>query len=224
MDLLPAILGAQTYHQAIANVREQDKALDDASAWQEIGRVVQAAGWALLVAPELWLCLSRWWAIQRLGDDLEGMREDRELLHRVIREPEILTIVEMSKDDQPVRVSSDGGIFRILKTGPDILSVRVGALANLENAITKKEEALGRAEERFGRATEAYRRKLEDIADLTPIQQTRRLLTMHLEERDLTGARALVETMQTARKALESSGDEVCANVDAIVKRGPTGA
>jgi hypothetical protein len=44
---------------------------------------------------------------------------------------------------------------------------------------------------------------------------------MHLEQNDLVGARALIESMQTARKALESTGDEVCANVDAAIKAGP---
>jgi hypothetical protein len=149
------------------------------------------------------------------------MREDRELLRIELRKPKTLLIIESSKDVQPVRKAPDGSTVRTIKVGVDVLGSRIGALANLENAITKKEAELARAEERFDRATQAYRRKLEDIADLTPVQQTRRLLTMHIEDRDLMGARALIESMQTARKALESSGDEVCANVDAILQNGP---
>lgn len=156
-----------------------------------LGEAVASLGWALLVAPELYLCLCAWWRIQRITDDLEVARDTRDRLKGAIDEPETLLIVETSKEDQPLRFADDA-VVRVLKVGPDILSVRAKALFDGSSTIFKGEDALARAEAAFDAAVHRYQRSLEDVSAMTPQQQAARLMRLTYQAGNFEVARALL--------------------------------
>lgn len=154
-----------------------------------LGQAVADLGWALLVAPELYLCLSAWWRVQRIADDLEVARDTRDRLAKGLAEPRVMVVVETRTGKVVARPE---GLIGETKVGPDLLSVRSKALFDGSNTIFKGEDALARAELAFQAAVARYQRSLKKFRDMPPQQQAAELMQITYVEGHHEVARALL--------------------------------
>lgn len=187
MDLrdatITALTKATTEREALDLLIEQQP-MSVYEARRALGEAVVSLGWALLVAPELYLCLCAWWRIQRLSEDLRIARKARRIVMKGLKKWDPAEVIgELAKDEEgkiEVRISGD------------ILSARSGGFSKIADTITKAEGALERAEERLQVAVRRYQRTLEDITTLSPQEQAARLMRLACQDGHYEVARALL--------------------------------
>lgn len=174
-----ALTVAQTERQALDLLIEQRPELTIWQAREALGKAVSEVGWTLLVAPELWLVLEEHFTTQRLANDLEVLREARDALAQAIQDPTVLEVVEVAKEDQPLRLAGTD-IVRTIKVGPDVLSARTTALSKLSAEITRAEQALSRSRETLQKHVYAYQARVADVASMGLREQAAEILRMAL--------------------------------------------
>ena len=210
MDLLPAILGARSFDRAITQVQDATGS-DRMAAWREIGRVVTEVGWALLIAPELWCVLEEWFACRRLEADLDAARDARDRLQRGIAEPRTMVVVETRTGKVVARPE---GLIGETKIGPDMLSTRVAAMAQITGATTKAEAEWGRRRKALHEYVQAYQARVLVVEGMTLQQQAAALMRLSLVQ----GQQALAfELAQVATK--NTAGANVSGLLESLASR-----
>lgn len=203
MDLLPAIIGAQTYRGAIERV-QQATGLDERGAWAAIKQAVSGGAWAVLVAPELWLVLEEHFATARLSLDLEQLRALRDHVQTAALSPRALAVVEVKTGK--VFEIPDGKYVGEVKVGRDILSDRATAASKVQDSITRLEAELARRREALGRYVLAYQARTSEVATMRPEEQARELLRSALLAGRLELARELAQ-VTSAKAASQVTGE-----------------
>lgn len=124
MDPIEALTTCRTYEAAC-----------DAAGVESIEQVVRSCAWSILAAPDIYLLVSEWTQIRRLDDAEQDLIESRVRLMTGIRDPEAVTLIELK--GPPDKADTDGDVYRTIKTGPDVLSVRASALTKAVEAHVK---------------------------------------------------------------------------------------
>lgn len=207
MEILPLVVGARNSRQAVAAVMDA-RGLDEESAHALIGKELARAGWALLIAPELWCVLEEWFACRRLERDAQRMRRLRNRVQRAAEDPDVLSVIEVSSG-KVLAIPDQARVMGEIKIGPDVLSVRASAVAKVQAEITRIEDSLGRRRKALHEYVQAYQARVLVVEGMTLQQQAAALMRLSLVQ----GQQALAfELAQVATKSTAS------ADVDGLLK------
>lgn len=188
---------ARTQQDACARYMAQHPELTRSQAVAALYAAIERSAWALLVAPELWALACEWWTIARIEGYIERLNARADTIAAAIDQPETLLLVEMEGASE--RIDGEGNVYRTIKTGPDVLSVRVKALSDVSGTLGKLEAELARARARYVRCVELYQDSLIAIADMPPVEQARALLRQQWTEQHKAGMRAQLSLAEQPR-------------------------
>ena len=174
--------------------------------------------WPLLIAPELWAAYEEWLALRRLADYIERLNQGAELISAGLHKPATMVVMEV-KTGKVVR--HEQGLIGERKSGPDLASVRLGALSDATATLARVEDALARARARFLKMCYAYKARLDAVKKMTPAEQHAALKERALIEDEKALAFAIMSSEETPATAITILDDRTRADriAELIAKR-----